>query len=254
MLSRYRYSDLMPISATITPQEYCLGVSDKLDPLFVSIINKTLLTIPIDIRQDIILKNTRNTHWTPEFIDYLYKYRLAFVIIAILLILLVHMVFSDYFTRYRNMQVLQQKNAELTDAIAQIEFANQSKSRFLARMSHELRTPMNAILGFTNISLERPDDKSIVTGYLKKIKMSSQALLSIINDILDMSAIESNKLAIKDAPFTLSESVSTVREMYMPQCELKKITYEVVCDTQDDEFRATRTASTRFFLISFQMP
>jgi hypothetical protein len=109
MLSRYRYSDLMPISATITPQEYCLGVSDKLDPVFVSIINKTLLTIPIDIRQDIILKNTRNTHWTPEFIDYLYKYRLAFVIIAILLILLVHMVFSDYFTRYRNMQVLQQK-------------------------------------------------------------------------------------------------------------------------------------------------
>lgn len=248
MLSRYRYSDLMPISATITPQEYCLGVSDKLDPVFVSIINKTLLTIPIDIRQDIILKNTRNTHWTPEFIDYLYKYRLAFVIIAILLILLVHMVFSDYFTRYRNMQVLQQKNAELTDAIAQIEFANQSKSRFLARMSHELRTPMNAILGFTNISLERPDDKNIVTGYLKKIKMSSQALLSIINDILDMSAIESNKLAIKDAPFTLSESVSTVREMYMPQCELKKITYEVVCDTQDDEFRGDQNRINQILL------
>ncbi|WP_462332168.1 ATP-binding protein [Schwartzia sp. (in: firmicutes)] len=248
MLLRHRYDDLMTIPATITPQEYCLGISDKVNPEFVSIINKGLLTIPIDVRQDIILSHTKDPYWTPELIDYFYKYRLAFVVIGILLILIVHMIFSDFFTRYRNMQILEEKNAELTDAIALVEFANQSKSRFLARMSHELRTPMNAILGFTNIALNHPENRDTVSDYLKKIRLSSQALLSIINDILDMSAIENNKLTIKDAPFKLSESVSTVHEMYIPQCNLKKITYEVVCDTQDNEFRGDQNRINQILL------
>lgn len=249
LLRRPRYDDLTGIQAgRITPQEYCLGVADAVAPEFLSIINKTLLTIPPDVRQEIVLRHTKDPHWTPDFTDYLYKYSVAVVIIVLLLILLVYMIISEMYTRSRNMQILEAKNAELTDAIASVEYANQSKSRFLARMSHELRTPMNAILGFTNIALDHPEKQSTVREYLRKIRLSSQALLSIINDILDMSAIESNKLVIKNAPFKISDSVTAVHEMYLPQCELKKVHYEVISDTADEDFRGDQNRINQILL------
>ena len=82
------------------------------------------------------------------------------------------------------------KSRALREALAEAEQANKAKTAFLSSMSHEIRTPMNAIIGLNNIALNEPDVPEKVRGYLEKIGASAQHLLSIINDILDMSRIE----------------------------------------------------------------
>lgn len=84
----------------------------------------------------------------------------------------------------------QQAQKELEEALALAEEANQTKSKFLSSMSHDIRTPMNAIVNMTALGLYYIDDKERVEGCLKKIEISSQHLLSLVNDVLDMSRIE----------------------------------------------------------------
>lgn len=93
---------------------------------------------------------------------------------------------------------------ELETALRKSEEANRAKSDFLSRMSHDIRTPMNAVMGMTQLALECPDAPPKTLEYLKKIKLSAQVLLSLINDVLDMSKIESGKIAVVQKPFELS--------------------------------------------------
>ena len=95
--------------------------------------------------------------------------------------------------------------------------ANNAKSDFLSRMSHDIRTPMNAIMGMAAIASTRLDDRVRVAECLKKISLSSQHLLSLINDILDMSKIESGKLSLREEPFNFAELVANVTELMAPQ-------------------------------------
>lgn len=105
----------------------------------------------------------------------------------------------------------------LTKAMKEAEEANKAKSRFLFNMSHDIRTPMNAIIGFTAIAKKHIDDKKYVTECLDKVTLSSNHLLSLINDILDMSRIESGKLIISSAPESIIEKndqiVSIIEEL-----------------------------------------
>ena len=86
-----------------------------------------------------------------------------------------------------------QANQALSDAVAAAENANRAKSTFLSNMSHDIRTPMNAIIGFTTLAVSHLDDRDRVKDYLTKILASGNHLLSLINDILDMSRIESGR-------------------------------------------------------------
>lgn len=93
---------------------------------------------------------------------------------------------------------------ELETALRQSEQANRAKSDFLSRMSHDIRTPMNAVMGMTQLALECPDTPPKTLEYLEKIKLSAQILLSLINDVLDMSKIESGKVTVVQKPFELA--------------------------------------------------
>lgn len=95
-------------------------------------------------------------------------------------------------------------HGELETALRQSEEANRAKSEFLSRMSHDIRTPMNAVMGMTQLALECYGNPPKTLEYLKKIKLSAQVLLSLINDVLDMSKIESGKIAVVQKPFELS--------------------------------------------------
>ncbi len=90
------------------------------------------------------------------------------------------------------------RREELASALAQMEHANRSKTMFLNSMSHDIRTPMNAIMGFTNLAIEHLEETDTVKSYLDKINTSSAHLLSLINDVLDMSRIESGKVSISE--------------------------------------------------------
>ena len=105
--------------------------------------------------------------------------------------------------------------------------ANKAKSRFLSTMSHELRTPLNAIIGLVSLSGDSIDDPPVLKNYLKKIDISSKLLLQLISDILDVSAIESDKLKLNSGEFDIAKLITSLSAIYYDQCAAKGIEFEV---------------------------
>ncbi len=120
------------------------------------------------------------------------------------------------------------------------DVASKAKSEFLSRMSHEIRTPMNGIIGMTAIALQQDQSKERIMDCLQKIRSSSDYLLGLINDILDMSKIESGKMKLESAPFDLREMLDTVKELIMPQVRSKEIKFEQKIGLANHIFLADR--------------
>ncbi|MCM1091498.1 MAG: response regulator [Butyrivibrio sp.] len=115
----------------------------------------------------------------------------------------------------------------LREAYQAAEAANHAKSEFLSRMSHDIRTPMNAIMGMTAIAAMHMDDRARLEDCLSKISISSRHLLGLINEVLDMSKIESGKLELMAGEFDLSETVNELLGIFQPQIESKRQTLSV---------------------------
>ncbi len=121
------------------------------------------------------------------------------------------------------MRLEMQKTEALEDALCQANQASKAKSVFLSNMSHDIRTPMNAIIGFTALALTHIDRKEQVEGYLKKIMTSGNHLLSLINDILDMSRIESGKMSLEEKPCSLPEILHGLRNIVQADVHSKQL-------------------------------
>ena len=124
----------------------------------------------------------------------------------------------------------EQKNV-LSEALAQAQYANNAKTTFLNNMSHDIRTPMNAIIGFTSLAVTHLDNKEQIRDYLGKIMTSSNHLLSLINDVLDMSRIESGKVKIEEKETSLPEIMHDLRTIV--QADVKSKQLEFYIDTLD---------------------
>ncbi len=130
-------------------------------------------------------------------------------------------------------QKQREQTQALQDALLQAQHANEAKTTFLSNMSHDIRTPMNAIIGFTTIAVSHIDNKDQVRDCLQKVLSSSNHLLSLINDILDMSRIESGKVQIKEQECNISELMHNLVNIIQPQVKAKQLdlfidTFEVV--------------------------
>ena len=123
----------------------------------------------------------------------------------------------------------QEQTQALQDALMQAQHANQAKTTFLSNMSHDIRTPMNAIIGFATIAFSHIDNKEQVRDCLQKVLSSSNHLLSLINDILDMSRIESGKVQIKEQECNISELMHNLVNIIQPQVKAKQL--ELFIDT-----------------------
>lgn len=121
---------------------------------------------------------------------------------------------------------LREMQKKLQEALAAEEHANKAKSDFLSRMSHDIRTPMNAILGMTTIAGAHIDDPERVADCLGKITVSSKLLLSLINEVLDMSKIESGRIVLAEEPVNLAELVHGVVTMVQPQIHGKNLVFK----------------------------
>ncbi len=118
------------------------------------------------------------------------------------------------------------QNEALGAALVAAEEANKAKTAFLSNMSHEIRTPMNAIIGLDNIALNDPNTPQVTRGYLEKIGDSAEHLLNLINDILDMSRIESGRMMLKNEEFSFSKLMEAINTMFSAQCQEKGLDYQ----------------------------
>lgn len=131
---------------------------------------------------------------------------------------------------------LEKSQAELKDALFAAQEANRAKTTFLSNISHDIRTPMNAIIGFTQLAKERIDDKTEVLDCLDTISSSGDHLLSLINDVLDMSHIESGKVKLQPEPCNLSEMIYDIGLMTKANVDSHEQTYETVIENLADPY------------------
>ena len=142
-----------------------------------------------------------------------------------------------------------QVNQALSDAVAAAETANRAKSTFLSNMSHDIRTPMNAIIGFTTLALSNLDDKERVKDYLAKTLASSNHLLSLINDVLDMSRIESGKIHLEEVEVNLSDVLHDLKTIVSGQIYAKQLElYMDVMDVTDEDVYCDKTRLNQILL------
>ena len=142
-----------------------------------------------------------------------------------------------------------QVNQALSDAVAAAETANRAKSTFLSNMSHDIRTPMNAIIGFTTLAISNLDDKERVKDYLTKTLASSNHLLSLINDVLDMSRIESGKIHLEEVEVNLSDVLHDLKTIVSGQIYAKQLElYMDAMDVTDEDVYCDKTRLNQILL------
>ncbi|MGN0983094.1 MAG: histidine kinase dimerization/phospho-acceptor domain-containing protein [Candidatus Limivicinus sp.] len=140
-------------------------------------------------------------------------------------------------------------NQALEDAVNAAQSANRAKSTFLSNMSHDIRTPMNAIIGFTTLAVANIDNRDKVKDYLSKILSSSNHLLSLINDVLDMSRIESGKIHLEETAVNLADILHDLRTIVSGQVHAKQLElYMDVMDVTDEDVFCDKTRMNQVLL------
>ncbi|MBR5127417.1 MAG: transporter substrate-binding domain-containing protein, partial [Roseburia sp.] len=198
--------------------------------VWMNIIDKCIATITEREQAQYVVNHTIKNTYELTWQDMLYKSRTEVAIIGVLIVVVFVMLIMSMVVRNRHYAVIRSKNIELADAVAQANSANEAKSTFLARMSHEIRTPLNAIVGMNAICKSHLDEPEKVKEYLNKMENASKVLSGVINDILDMSAIESNKIKIESAKLSIKDVIHTVEDIYFEQCKTKGVKLAVVMD------------------------
>lgn len=133
---------------------------------------------------------------------------------------------DDYQSKIKDQEKqLSTQQEQLKEALAMAQSANRAKTTFLNNMSHDIRTPMNAIIGYTGLAASHIDNKERVQDFLGKISQSSNHLLSLINDVLDMSRIESGKMNLNEAPENISDIIHTIRSIIQADINSKQLDF-----------------------------
>lgn len=200
-----------PIYGAIT--EFSIAVKRGSAPELYTIMNKYASQVSDNTMQLLIEENRSQENQSIR--TFFYKYPLQFLIIFLLVFIAVLIEISSHMARKRD--ALQKE--ELQKAYNEAERANQAKTEFLNNMSHDIRTPMNSIIGMTNIAIKSIDDKAKVEDCLAKIEMSSGHLLSLINDVLDMSKLEDNKRVIPSEPVDMDNVMVECYNMILSQAQ-----------------------------------
>ncbi len=195
--------------------------------------NEALLCSIMSKAQMLVNTNEITESWTRKTFDYrdamirnAFPYLVIFFLIAMLgLILILHMFIRNRKLGKNLEKLVLKRTAELEVQTRAAEVASSAKSDFLARMSHEIRTPLNAIMGMTQVVKRSPGLSEKAVSSVNEISSASRHLLDLVNDILDMSKIESGKFTLVLDPFSLSDVLREISGMIEPKCQEKEIRF-----------------------------
>lgn len=211
-------------------EEITFALPSQQNVILYSLMNKAVNNLSQTETENILMRNTVGLRETRVSLEML-LYSNPVMVIGIglgLILLLTFIVLLFAFMRMRT-KVIQVK-------LEQAEATSEAKSDFLSRMSHEIRTPMNAIIGLTNLARRAEGISHDVESKLAQIDTSAQFLLSLLNDILDMSKIDRQKMKLEAAPFDLGETAKELEEMFSAQMSEKKLGFEVSVEVKDSLF------------------
>ena len=243
ILRNRQYEDLS-LYQTSYNDARCFGIEIG-DEGLLKLLNRGVNILGSDYAQNISYRYTGGLY-SYDFIDVLRENTALFGVIILAIIALVVFLLvrgikhskKEIREKEAARLELEEKNKELaesqkalSDALAVAEHANHAKTTFLNNMSHDIRTPMNAIVGFTALAASHIDNKEQVQDYLGKISVSSQHLLSLINDVLDMSRIESGRVTIEETDVHLPDVIHDLRTIIQSNIASKQL--ELFIDTQD---------------------
>lgn len=235
-LQKPEFTSLQVVPGFAEEERFCIAGVKGRDEILISILNKSIAMLDQEFIENSIIRQTVGKPYSLSSEDFVYVYRVpllvglgALILCALFLILLFNQ-------KSRHNLLLRQKNQELERALELAEQAGKAKDEFLSRMSHEMRTPLNAIIGFSKLCDDRRNDSTLVHAYHQKISVASDLLLRIINDILDMSAIEQNKMKLENIPVDLNQLLEQIDTVYREQCEAKGIHYERAVNIEKDIF------------------
>ena len=234
LLQEPRYQGISMLPIEIMKEHTAIAVPTSLPPELISVLNKSIEGLDKSVVTSSIIRHTFATPYKYTAADMVGKYKVQIAIIGALVLACFGLLWRLAAARRHNELSLQKKNDELAEAVAQADKANSAKSLFLSRMSHEIRTPMNAIVGLTAIAKQHETDPAAMDDYLSKIETSSRVLLNIINDVLDMSAIESSKLKIANSDFDIKQVLTGISTIYYPQCRNKGVRFEMGTDIENE--------------------
>ncbi len=165
--------------------------------------------------------------YTYSVADFLYVYKTEVIVFGLFSLILILSLVLIIGVITRSRAKLNLKNKEISVAYEQAKVASIAKSTFLARMSHEIRTPMNAVIGFSTLALDNLNNPDTVKEDIEKVVLSSKILLSILNDVLDMSSIESGKIKIDNSPFDFKTLIKSITAVYVSRCANKGVEFSV---------------------------
>lgn len=240
----YHGMSVMPVQSL--SDNLCLAVVNFNDPdnpqntdlfysPFISIVDKAINQITTDEINTIILRNTAACVYELSLGDVLYQYRYTLTTALFIILVLIGLLLHISSVRRKNLLLITEKNRQLADAVEQANSASMIKSHFLAQMSHEIRTPMNAIIGMTQLAENVEGNPPKTQAYLSRVSAASRILLNIINDVLDMSAIEGGKMKIDKAPFDIKNLLDGISNVYYTQCEQKGLHFQLYTEKLTDE-------------------
>ena len=234
-LQNPQFEDLSIHPTTLAYEQISIASLKSVDPRLISIFNKTINSLPKSEIDQCIINNTVAKPYKITLIDLIYKYKYPLICIIALTSFCILLIVYTLRQRRQHIKVLQAKNEALSTAISQAETANEAKSLFLSNISQELRTPINAIIGMTELAKQNIDKIPNMDFYLTKVSFASKILLNIVNDVLDMSAIQTSKLKISHTLFDLTQTLSTLTSMYYVQCKEKNIEFNLIIKNMTEE-------------------
>ena len=218
------YTNVVPVTLSANRMSISFAMPMPANPQLLSIINKGINSLSEDDRNSLLDHNLVSIGDTKVSLKSFLKTNPILAVASISTILLFVTIVIIVIA---NMRV---KNANMQKDIAKAEADNRAKSEFLSRMSHEIRTPMNAIVGTTALITMKEDIPESIKGNLAKLDSTSQYLLGLINDILDMSRIDNGMLSIADEDFSLRQLLDELCSMMQTQAQARSIT--LCCETK----------------------
>lgn len=227
-MQKHRYLNVVPVTRESDSTDVAFAIPRPVTPELLTILNKAVGNIPTEEKDAIINKNMVSVGYTGMSLkDLIYANPLAFALaLTGILGLIITMVLLMIRSRMRD--------AFMQSRLEAAEAKSLAKSGFLSQMSHEIRTPMNAIVGLADLACMEQDVPPEIELKLKKIHSSSRYLLSLINDILDMSRIENGKMELEQSDFSLSGMLDGLQEMMGSQAEQKGLHFTASCEITHD--------------------